>query len=152
VLLRALRHLPPSVRLTVAGALGEGGERVEFAGRLTGERLWRRYVEAALVVAPATWPDPCPTVVLEAMAMGRPTVGSATGGLPDLVVPGITGLLVPPDDDWELAAAIEQLLVDERRLQAMAAAAHERAAAFSTDAVLPRIEAVYAGQPVEFAP
>jgi glycosyltransferase involved in cell wall biosynthesis len=150
VLLRAMRHLPPSTRLTVAGALGDGDERVEFAGRLTGERLWRRYLEAALVVAPATWPDPCPTVVLEAMAMGRPVVGSAIGGLPDLVVPGVTGLLVPPDDDWELATALERLLVDERRLQAMAAAAHARAAAFSTEAVVPRIEAVYAGQPVEF--
>jgi glycosyltransferase involved in cell wall biosynthesis len=165
VLLRALGHLPAgTARLTVVGAhslpllRGSSDQNrpgdhyfpevvpsdVEFAGRLSGDALWRRYREAAVVAAPATWPDPCPTVVLEALAMGRPVVGSRTGGLPDLVDHGTTGLLVQPGDDRALAAALGALLDDDKRRLAMARAAHERAVLFSTESVVPRIEAVYA--------
>jgi glycosyltransferase involved in cell wall biosynthesis len=84
-------------------------------------------------------------VVLEALAMGRPVVGSRTGGLPDLVDHGTTGLLVRPGDERALAAALGALLDDDRRRLAMARAAHVSAEQFSTASVVPRIEAVYAG-------
>jgi glycosyltransferase involved in cell wall biosynthesis len=143
VLLRALAHLP-GVPVTVVGASGASDGRVEFAGRLTGDALWRRYRDAGVVVAPATWPDPCPTVVLEALAMGRPVVGSRTGGLPDLVEHGTTGLLVPPGDERALAGALRDLLEDDERRLAMARAAYASAEQFSAASVVPRIEAVYA--------
>jgi glycosyltransferase involved in cell wall biosynthesis len=146
VLLRALGHRPAgTAHVTVVGAPGAGDGPVAFTGRLTGDALWRRYREAAVVAAPATWPDPCPTVVLEALAMGRPVVGSRTGGLPDLVDHGTTGLLVRPGDERALAAALGALLDDDRRRLAMARAAHVSAEQFSTASVVPRIEAVYAG-------
>ena len=49
---------------------------------------------------------------LEAMAAGRPVVATRVGGLDDAVVPGRTGILVPPDDTAALADALRQLLVD----------------------------------------
>jgi glycosyltransferase involved in cell wall biosynthesis len=48
-------------------------------------------------------------VPLEAMAAARPVIATAVGGLQDTVVHGRTGLLVPPRDPGQLAAAIRQL-------------------------------------------
>ena len=62
--------------------------------------------------------DVFPTVILEAMASARPVVSTRLAGVPELVVNGQTGLLVPPGDSAALAQALEQLLrVAELRLQ-----------------------------------
>jgi glycosyltransferase involved in cell wall biosynthesis len=147
VLLRALRQVPPGLaEPVVVGAPAASGTpaAVRYTGRLTGDRLWQRFRAAAMVVVPSIWPEPCPTVALEALAFGRPVVASRIGGLPDLVADGTTGLLVPPGDPGALAGAITALLTDRSRLNAMAAAAYASAALFATKAVVSRIEAVYA--------
>jgi glycosyltransferase involved in cell wall biosynthesis len=133
---------PAGARWPAVAAPAHGFDAT-FAGRLTGEPLWQQYRDAALVVAPSIWADPCPTVVLEAMAFGRPVVGSDAGGIPDLVEDGVSGVLVPPRDPRALAAAIGGLLADRARLAAMARAARDRARLFGTDAVVPRIVAAY---------
>jgi glycosyltransferase involved in cell wall biosynthesis len=151
VLLRAWPHVRPAdARLTVVGAdrgepdVAQGGRAVDFAGWLGPDGVRERLRAAALVVAPAIWPEPCPTAVLEALAAGRPVVASDIGGHPDLVVRGRTGLLVRPGDPGALAAALSGLLTDAPRLQAMARAAHDSAEQFGTAAVVGRIQAVYA--------
>jgi glycosyltransferase involved in cell wall biosynthesis len=154
VLLRAWRLVPPGLgRLVVVGTDGPPGgmDGVQFAGRLSGGPLWTRYHAAALVVVPPIWPEPCPTVVLEALAHGRPVVASRVGGIPDLVVHGTSGLLVPPGDPDALAAAIAGLLgagdrpaAARSRLEAMGRAAAERSRTFATSTVVRRIERVYA--------
>jgi glycosyltransferase involved in cell wall biosynthesis len=144
VLLDAWQRVPPDAgRLVVVGATGSA-PGVEFVGRLGGDPLWQRYRQAALVVAPSIWPEPCPTVVLEAMAWGRPVVGSRIGGIPDLVEHDHTGLLVPPRDPAALASAITDLLADPSRRAAMAKAAWMRARSFDTTVVVDRLAAVYA--------
>jgi glycosyltransferase involved in cell wall biosynthesis len=146
VLLRAWRTVPTGLgRLVVVGSDGPPGgiDGVEFAGRLTGGPLWTKYRSAAVVAVPPIWPEPCPTVVLEALAFGRPVVASRTGGIPDLVVDGSSGLLVPPGEPVPLAAALAALLGDRPRLEAMGRAAAERAREFGTAAVVRRIERVY---------
>ncbi|MDH3507745.1 MAG: glycosyltransferase family 4 protein [Gammaproteobacteria bacterium] len=50
--------------------------------------------------------------VLEALAARVPVVAAAAGGVPDIIEDGVTGLLVPPDDEAALAAAIERMLSD----------------------------------------
>jgi glycosyltransferase involved in cell wall biosynthesis len=151
VLLRAWRLVPAGIgRLVVVGTDGPAGgppggiDGVEFAGRLGGDPLWTRYRSAALVAVPPIWPEPCPTVVLEALAFGRPVVASRVGGIPDLVVDGSSGLLVPPREPAALAGAITALLGDRTRLEAMGRSAAERAREFETSTVVGRIERVYA--------
>jgi glycosyltransferase involved in cell wall biosynthesis len=101
---------------------------------------WRR---ATLGVVPSIFPDPCPTVVLEAMAAGVPVVGSANGGMPDLVVDGETGILVPPGDAAALRNALRRICENESGRVRLAAAAAQRAPQFFASAVIPRIERVY---------
>jgi glycosyltransferase involved in cell wall biosynthesis len=143
VLVEAHRRLGPGApRLVVVGG-GEPVPGADNAGRLGGNELWARYAEATVAVVPSVWPEPCPTVALEAMAWGLPVVASRTGGLPDLVDDGATGLLVPPGDPAAMAEALATVLGDDRRRAAMRAAAAERAHRFSTATVVPVIEGVY---------
>jgi len=105
--------------------------------------VMRGLAHAAFVVAPSVWPDPCPTVVLEAMASGRALVTTPLGGIPDMVRDDVEGLLVPPGDSLRLAQAMEALSKDAGRREALGAAGRARAAEFTASAVLPRVERVY---------
>jgi glycosyltransferase involved in cell wall biosynthesis len=64
---------------------------------------------------------------VEAMAAGRPTVVSDRGGLAELVVPGITGTVVPAGNEAELAGAIRTYAYDRRRVESEGQAARQRA-------------------------
>ncbi len=103
-------------------------------------RAWSR---CTIALIPSIWPEPCPTVMLEAMAMGRPIVASRIGGIPDIVVDGETGLLFTPDDERALRAAIERLLNDQALREQMGARARQGVVQFQASAVVPRIEQVY---------
>lgn len=66
------------------------------------------------------------TSLLDAMACARPIIATQTGGIPEVVEDGVTGLLVPPRDAAALAGAMEALLTDEPRREQLAAAGFER--------------------------
>jgi glycosyltransferase involved in cell wall biosynthesis len=102
---------------------------------------WRR---SSIAVVPSIWPEPCATVVIEAMVSGRPVVATCIGGNPDMVLDERTGILVPEGDSGALRAAIERLLADPDLRQRMGEAGRQHAKAFQADTVVPRIERVYA--------
>ena len=79
------------------------------------------YSAADLYVIPSIQ-DNQPNTALEAMACGTPVVGFEVGGIPDMVRPGITGLLTPAEDVTALRAAIIELLRCPEKRVAMAAA------------------------------
>jgi glycosyltransferase involved in cell wall biosynthesis len=68
-----------------------------------------------------------PISVLEAMAAGLPVIASAVGGVPELVVDGETGILVPPGDVAALADAIARVLTDADLRTSFGAAGRRRA-------------------------
>jgi glycosyltransferase involved in cell wall biosynthesis len=85
-----------------------------------------------------------PLSVLEYMDAGLPVVATRVGGLPDMVVPGETGLLVAPRDEAALAGALEELLRDPQRARSMGQRGRERRRSeFDLDGVVGRIEELY---------
>jgi glycosyltransferase involved in cell wall biosynthesis len=92
-----------------AAARGLGG-RVTFLGfRKDAVALVRGFTVLAV---PSVSPDPCPRVVLEALAVGTPVVGSASGGIAETVEDGVSGFLVRPGDGVDLAANVGRILAD----------------------------------------
>jgi glycosyltransferase involved in cell wall biosynthesis len=89
-------------------------DRVHFLGAVEPAAIAPLYRGARLVVCPSRW-EGLPLVCLEAMASARPVVASAVDGIPDAVLDGETGRLVPPDDAAALSAALHDLLADPRR-------------------------------------
>ena len=129
-----LRHLADSV------APG----RVHFHGLVEKAQVQRLMLAASVVVVPSRWYENQPMVVLEALARGVPVVGSALGGMPELIEPGATGDLVPANDPKALAAAILPYVRDPAHGFAM----RDRARAtivseFSPQRHLERIGAMY---------
>lgn len=83
--------------------------------------------------------------VLEAMAREKAVVASRTGGLPDIVVNGETGLLVPPGDIGELARAVTVLLNDPAGRQEMGRRGRQRVMRrFTVEAMMNSLSSVYA--------
>ncbi|HXZ32356.1 MAG TPA: glycosyltransferase family 4 protein [Terriglobales bacterium] len=80
-------------------------------------------------VLPSTEPDPCPAVVLEAMAAGKAVIAARHGGPVEQVIEGETGLLFTPGSADSLAAAIIALVDDPDRARAMGSAGRKRASA-----------------------
>ena len=101
-------------------------DRVRFVGAIAREDV-PALMCAADVVVTVPWYEPFGIVPLEAMACGRPVVGSAVGGLLDTVVPGVTGELVPPRRPDLLAATLRDLLADPERRAAYGRAGRRRA-------------------------
>ncbi len=97
-----------------------------------------------IVVHASTLGEPFGQVVIEGMAAGKPVIATDGGALPEIIESGKTGLLVPMSDAAEMADAIEWLLADPARAQAMGAAgqAHARSK-FTSWHVARNIEAVY---------
>jgi glycosyltransferase involved in cell wall biosynthesis len=82
--------------------------------------------------------------LLEAMAMAKPVVATRTGGIPDIVVPGETGMLVTPGDSEALASAIDALLDDKSRWAALGQAGRKRVERlFTVDAMISKLVACY---------
>lgn len=99
---------------------------------------------SAVGVVPSILAEAFGQVALEAMACSKPVVASAVGGLPEVVLDGETGLLVPPGDVNALREAIRTLLLAPAVRARMGAAGRERARMFTVGAVANQIEHIYA--------
>ena len=174
-LVRALRHLDPGIQVVLcAGAPDTPGIAQEMKSAVDGVKAARAgivwieemvpkdeimalYSGAELFVCPSIY-EPFGIINLEAMACGTPVVASSVGGIPEVVVHGETGLLVPVEQMTEspfepieaekfardLADAINALMRDGKRRAAMGVAARRRVEElFSWDAIARQTAAVY---------
>lgn len=144
-------HLPVRVLL-----VGEGRERaaLEQAARQAGiaqrvifagfQRDAVPYQAASDILCVPSLKEGLSLSAIEAMALGKPVVGARTGGIPEVVVPGETGLLVEPGDPEALAAALARLVREPLTAHRMGEAGRQRAAqVFSLDRMVEEIEEVY---------
>jgi glycosyltransferase involved in cell wall biosynthesis len=103
------------------------------------------YRLADLIVAPSTRPEAFGRVAVEAQAMGRPIIATDHGGARETVIPGATGVLVPPGDATALANAMAQIIAldsEARDRLGRQAIAHVRAR-FTNEAMCAATLAVY---------
>lgn len=149
----AIRRRHPDARFLLVGdgplrseveALARAPE-LEGAVHLPGlQEEVRPYLAAMDVLLISSEFEGLPLVLLEAMAMEVPVVATAVGGIPEAVVDGETGRLVPPGEAGPLAAAVADLLADREARRAMGRAARRRAAeCFSTERMLTELETLY---------
>lgn len=124
----------------------EANPRIELCGPTYDDaELAAIYRAADVGVVPSTFPEALGLTALEAQASGVPIVVSDSGGLPETVSPGRSGLVFANGDADQLGAAVVELLGSESRRRDMAAAAREWAMTrFSWDVIAGRLEAVYA--------
>ncbi|MGH9921007.1 MAG: glycosyltransferase family 4 protein, partial [Nitrososphaerales archaeon] len=97
-------------------------------------------VRAVCVVVPSVWADPLPMTVSEAQNCGVPVIASAVGGIPEQVIDGQTGWLVPAADEPALADRISRLLAAADRADAMGRAGRARGRLFAAARGIPRFE------------
>ncbi|HPU96679.1 MAG TPA: glycosyltransferase family 4 protein [Candidatus Hydrogenedentes bacterium] len=140
VLLRACgmlidRGISLELRATIAPS-PDLPEWVAPLGWLSRKDLYAHYAEAAVVAVPSVWEEPFGLTALEAMAIGRPVIASAVGGLRETVRHGETGLLVPPGDPVALAEAIQELLTHPERAQDMGTRGSDRVKQYSWDHIM----------------
>ncbi len=114
----------------LAADLGLMG-RVRFTGQADELTKWGLYELCDIFVMPnrlmggAEW-EGFGIVFLEAALLGKPAIGGNNGGVPDAIVDGVTGLLVDPEDERVLGAALGRLLTDHELRRKMGRAAEER--------------------------
>jgi phosphatidylinositol alpha-1,6-mannosyltransferase len=106
-------------------------DQTRFLYGLSQEELFACYAHCDVFALPSRG-EGFGLVFLEAMAHGKPVIGGAHGGTPDVVEDGVTGLLVPHGDVTQLARAIESLLTDPARAIKMGERGRERIRAMYT--------------------
>ena len=99
--------------------------RVTLLGSLPEDRVMQELRSADLFVM-GSLAEPLGVVAMEAMALGIAPIGTAAGGLGEIIDDGENGLLVPPGDPAALAAAVATLAGDEPRRRSLAAAARRK--------------------------
>jgi glycosyltransferase involved in cell wall biosynthesis len=117
------------------------GDRVRFLGERSD--VPALLASSDLFVLPSR-SEACPNGVLEAMAVGLPVVATRVGGVPELVEPGVSGMLVEPDRPDALATAVLDLMSRPERASALGQAARRRAVQqFSFDRMVAGFEHLY---------
>lgn len=126
-----------------ARALGLA-QRIRFLGFRTDAR---RVIEAGDLLVLPSLVETQPLVITEAMASGRPVVASGVYGIPEIVLDGRTGRLVPPGEVAPLAGVLAELVADEQARARLGRAARERyEAEFTLETMAARTYAVLGGE------
>jgi glycosyltransferase involved in cell wall biosynthesis len=121
LLARAIQEMPITLRRqTIMLLVGEGGDafareidmEAVSLGFVSSDRLKAIVYSAADVFVFPSRAENLPLVLIESMACGTPMVSFKVGGVPDLVRPGVTGLLAEPENPKQLAAHFVELLED----------------------------------------
>ena len=163
-LIEAAKYLPRDqfeIRIVGVGDLTEelkklasesatpNSAEIIFTGKLSPEALANEYRTANVFTLPAIVDSKGDTeglgvVLIEAMELGLPIVASNVGGIPDVVVNGVSGILVPEKDPQALANAYKRLAAEPELVKQLLAGSRKRIAeCFTWDGIIERQIAVY---------
>ena len=156
-LIEAAKHLPRDqfeIRIVGVGDITDklksqaaeiaDAAEIIFTGKLSPEELANEYRTANVFTLPAIVDSKGDTeglgvVLIEAMELGLPVVASNVGGIPDVVVDGVSGILVPEKDPEALAGAYRRLAAEPELVKQLLAGAQKRIAeCFSWDKIVER--------------
>jgi len=152
--LAIVREHIPEIQLKIAGSGPQGAElrqlaeqlgltdAVEFLGRLERPQVVALYHSAHAMLNPSRV-DNMPNSVLEALACGLPVISTDVGGVPYIVEDGQTALLVPPDNEGEMAQAILKLRSDSELYANLQENGCRAVAQYSWDKIKPQWLALY---------
>lgn len=155
--LEALKDLVDAGLPTIMVVVGEGPyrsliepriqelgleEQVRLVGYQEEVAPWLALMDVVVMASYAH--EGVPQAVLQALALGKPVVGTTVGGIPEVIRPGETGLLVPPKDAPALAAALRQLWEQPARRAEMGQRGRDLVVhKYSLEQMAAAVEAVY---------
>ena len=137
------------VKLKIAGdgpirheleELAKGHDKIVFLGNLSAENVARLQREADACICPSEWFENNPLAVIESLCAGTPVIGTDIGGIPELITPGINGLLYKPGDTEALTTILKDFKPQNFNNNQIADAS---IAKFSQDAYLNRLLTIY---------
>lgn len=145
-----------TARLRIAGGGNDGilrrlrervatlglASRVDFVGAIPPDQMDRIFEGVAVFVSGAEY-EPFGIVLVEAMSRGIPVVAASVGGVPEVIVDGETGILVPVRQPAALGSALRHLLESPEVRARMGEAGRRRAARFDLRRNLPALLAIY---------
>lgn len=116
--------------------------KVTFEGRKSHEGALRAIVESTVFVLTSV-EEGLPTVLIEAMALGKPVIATAVGGVPEVVKDGINGILIPPRSPERLAKILERFLNDSELGRKIGKAAAESVKDYKWSKIAKKYERIY---------
>lgn len=145
---RQLIHAHSSYWRTIEASIPESlRERVHFRGQLSRDALKGVYQRAHVLAMPSVCMEPFGLPLAEAMASGLPCVASRAGGIPDILLDNVTGLLVERGDVAALTDALRRLSLDSDTRERMGREARRRAEeVFDWSMPAARLESLYREQ------
>jgi glycosyltransferase involved in cell wall biosynthesis len=118
------------------------GDRVQFTGFVS--NIPEQLADLDIVVHSSVIGEPFGQVIIEAMAAGKPLIATDGGGVPEIVVDGATGLLVPMGDVEAMAAAMDRLVSNPKIRERMGRSGRDRARrVFHIDQTVKKLHRVY---------
>jgi glycosyltransferase involved in cell wall biosynthesis len=161
ILLRSLSYVKRPVRLVIIGPPdwsseycrnifqliksenSKGKHKVEYLGRVDQTELIQWYQRASIFVLPSFY-EPFAVAILEAMSCGTPVISTYAGGIPEVVKNGETGILVPTNNPFKLAEAIDYLLDNiDVRIKIGQAARRRVAENFALEVLVKKLREIY---------
>jgi glycosyltransferase involved in cell wall biosynthesis len=117
------------------------GAHVRFLGALPREATLDVLSAVDALLLSSAW-EGFPHTVIEALAVGTPVIATRVGGVPEIVVEGVNGLLAEPGDVEELTAAIRRFFADDALRSRLRAGASQSVAGYAPDRVYGKLEEI----------
>lgn len=123
-------------------------DHVRFEGAIPYERVPFYYAACDVFILPSD-SEGLPTVILEAMASRRPVIASAVGGIPNLILDGVNGILIDTGDEDAMVASINDVFSSNFKFRSITYAAFRTAQDYDWRTLVRRIEGVYVSSILE---